>query len=109
MWLRYAAYPYQKFGMARGEVRDVSRTPVNAQELPAGQGQALSQAAQSSEPLYRIRVHLARQQIDAYGQAQILKPGMALEADVIQDRRAVWEWVLEPIIATGSRWKVLSQ
>jgi membrane fusion protein len=109
VWLRYAAYPYQKFGMARGQVRDVSRTPVNAQELPAGQGQALLQAAQSNEPLYRIRVQLARQQIDAYGQAQLLKPGMALEADVIQDRRAVWEWVLEPIIATGSRWKVLSQ
>lgn len=105
VWLRYAAYPYQKFGMARGEVSNVSRTPVNPQELPPGQAQALMAAAQSNEPLYRIRVRLARQDIDAYGAAQAIKPGMALEADVIQDRRAVWEWVLEPLVAAGARWK----
>lgn len=105
VWLRFAAYPYQKFGMARGEVHDVSRTPINPQDLPAGQAQALLQAAQSQEPLYRIRVRLARQDIDAYGEKQVLKPGMALEADVMQDRRAVWEWLLEPVLAAGSRWK----
>jgi membrane fusion protein len=103
VWLRYAAYPYQKFGMARGEVRDVSRTPVNPQDLPAGQAQALLQAAQSQEPLYRIRVRLAQQDIEAYGERQPLKPGMALEADVMQDRRAVWEWLLEPVLAMRAR------
>lgn len=107
VWLRYAAYPYQKFGMAQGEVRDVSRTPVGPQELPAGQANALLAAAQSQEPLYRIRVRLARQDITSYGSAQALKPGMALEADVIQDRRAVWEWVLEPLVAAGARWKTV--
>ena len=105
VWLRLAAYPYQKFGMARGEVSDVSRTPVNPQELPPGQASALMAAAQSNEPLYRIRVKLARQQVVAYGQLQPLAPGMALEAEVVQDRRAVWEWVLEPLLAAGSRWK----
>lgn len=108
VWLRYAAYPYQKFGLARGEVHDVSRTPVGPQELPAGQASALQAAAQSQEPLYRIRVRLARQDISGYGVTQQLKPGMALEADVMQDRRAVWEWVLEPLVAAGARWKVLS-
>lgn len=108
VWLRYAAYPYQKFGMARGEVSDVSRTPVNPNELPQGQANALLLAAQSNEPLYRIRVRLAEQQVGAYGRAHALKPGMALDADVMQDRRAVWEWVLEPILAARARVKVLS-
>jgi membrane fusion protein len=28
-----------------------------------------------------------------------LKPGMTLEADVVQDKRAVWEWIFEPLLA----------
>ena len=106
-WLRLAPYPYQKFGMSRGVVKDVSATPISPQELPPGQSAALLQAAQSSEPLYRIKVKLDAQTLSAYGKQQILKPGMALDADVIQDRRAVWEWVFEPILATGTRLKVL--
>jgi membrane fusion protein len=103
VWLRYAAYPYQKFGLARGTVASVSRTPVNPQDLPPGQANALLQAAQSQEPLYRIGVTLAAQTIDAFGQAHALKPGMTLEADVVQERRAVWEWLLEPVLATKAR------
>lgn len=103
VWLRYAAYPYQKFGLAQGEVFDVSRTPIASQDLPFGQQQALSQAAQSTEPLYRITVNLVSQIIHAYGRSQLLKPGMALEADVAQDRRAVWEWVLEPLLAVATK------
>lgn len=103
VWLRYAAFPYQKFGMARGSVASVSRTPVNPQDLPAGQAQSLLAAAQANEPLYRIKVALASQRIEAYGQEQALKPGIALEADVVQDRRAVWEWVLEPLLAARVR------
>jgi hypothetical protein len=32
----------------------------------------------------------------------------SLEADVIQDRRAIWEWALEPLLAAKERWKVPS-
>jgi membrane fusion protein len=103
VWLRYAAYPYQKFGLAQGDVIEVSQTPIAPQDLPPGQQQALSQAAQSIEPLYRITVSLANQSIFAYGRDHLLKPGMALEADVLQDRRAVWEWVLEPLLAVPAR------
>lgn len=108
VWLRYAAFPYQKFGMARGHVTRVSRTPVNAQELPPGQAQTLMAAAQSNEPLYRITVTLGRSQFEAFSQAQPLKPGMTLEADVVQDRRSIWEFVLEPILTARQHVKVLS-
>lgn len=95
VWLRYAAYPYQKFGMQPGQVTAVSRTPISPQDLPPG----LAQAAGSNEPLYRITVALERQSISAYGKDQGLKAGMALEAQVRQDARAIWEWVLEPALA----------
>ena len=108
VWLRYAAFPYQKFGMARGTVASVSRTPVNPQELPSGQAQSLLAAAQANEPLYRIKVALASEGVEAFGQMQALKPGMTLEADVVQERRAVWEWLLEPVIAARQQVKVLN-
>ncbi|MCV2367886.1 HlyD family secretion protein [Roseateles oligotrophus] len=75
VWLRYAAYPYQKFGMAEGKVTAVSQTPIAAQDLPLGQAQALLSAAQSNEPLYRITVQLGRQAVTVYGKSQPLKAG----------------------------------
>lgn len=105
--LRYAAFPYQKFGFGQGQVASISRTPINPNDLPAGQAQALMSAAQSNEPLYRINVRLQAQTINVYGEEQVLKPGMALEASILQDRRLVWEWLLEPLIAVRSQSKTL--
>jgi membrane fusion protein len=103
VWLRYAAYPYQKFGMAKGEVAHVSPTPIAPQDLPAGQAQALVSAAQANEPLYRIDVRLDREDIAAYGRALPLRAGMALDADVTLEHRRIWEWLLEPLLATARR------
>ena len=99
VWLRYAAYPYQKFGLARARIVSVSRTPINPQDLPVGQAQALLQSVRSQEPLYRVTATLAAQVIQTYGMPQRLKAGMALDAEVVQDRRAVWEWLLDPLLA----------
>ena len=108
VWVRYAAYPYQKFGMAKGRIASVSRTPINSQDLPAGQGQALMAAAQSNEPMYRVTVELEAQGIRTYGEVQPLKAGMTLEADVVQERRRVWEWMLEPVLAASGLAKSLA-
>jgi len=99
--LRYAAYPHQRFGMGQGEVTRVSTTPIAPQDLPPGQAQALLSAARTNEPLYRIVVRLTSDRMDAYGLNQPLVAGMALEAEVIQDRRAVWQWALDPLFAAS--------
>ena len=103
-WLRVAAFPYQKFGLASGTVVAVSRTPLNPQDLPAGHQQALLAAAQAAEPLYRIRVTLHAQALRTRGASHALRPGLWLEADIIQERRALWEWVLEPALGARTRW-----
>ena len=105
VWLRLAAYPYQKFGLAQGHVVKVSGTPIAAQDLPHGQGTALLASTQSNEPLYRIQVALASQQITAFGASHPLRPGMSLEADVIHDVRGIWEWIFEPLLAIHARQK----
>lgn len=93
--LRYQAYPYQKFGHAVGKVTAVAKTALPSSEI-AGVG-SNSGGGQNSEPLYRITVDLAAQTIRAYGQEQPLQAGMLLEADVQQDTRRLYEWVLEPL------------
>jgi len=103
VWLRLAAYPYQKFGLAKGRVLNVSGTPIAPQDLPHGQGTALMASTQSKEPLYRIQVELASQHVMAFGQAHSLRPGMTLDADVIHDVRGIWEWVFEPLLAIHAR------
>ncbi len=107
VWMRYGAYPYQKFGLAQGRVQSISATPTAPQDLPSGQSAALQAAAQTQEPLYRIQLQLGEQSITAYGESLPLKPGMTLEADVVQDKRAVWEWVFEPLLAAQQKVKVL--
>ena len=95
--LRYAGYPYQKFGQYEGKVLDVSRSPLSSQELPA----ALANLGQQfgGEGLYRITVKLAEQSVQAYGKSQPLSAGMQLEADVLQDTRRVIEWMFEPVLS----------
>lgn len=82
--LRYAAYPYQKFGQHRGRVLRISR---NA--LAPGEG--------GGEPTYRVVVALERQTVRAGGRERPLRPGLALEADILGERRRLWEWLVEPL------------
>ncbi|MES2297251.1 MAG: HlyD family efflux transporter periplasmic adaptor subunit [Pseudomonadota bacterium] len=89
--LRYQAFPYQKFGHARGVVASVARTALPTSELDVGG------AAPGAEPMYAITVKLARQSIDAYGKPQPLQAGMLLDADILQESRHLYEWVLAPL------------
>lgn len=95
--LRYQAYPYQKFGQQYGHVADISRSALSPEEVVALTGQ------RPQQPVYRVRVALDRQSVLAYGKPQALKPGMALSADILMDRRSLLEWVFEPLYGMGHR------
>ncbi len=108
--LRYQAFPYQRFGHQEGVIESVSRSAVSPAELPPQLAGIVGQATGGApgapaEALYRIVVALQRQDVLAYGQALPLQPGMALEADVLLERRRLYEWVLDPIYAVTGRLK----
>jgi membrane fusion protein len=96
--LRYKAFPYQKFGQQYGKVIEVSRTALSPQEVTTLTGKNNIQEQQ-----YRVLVSLDKRSITAYAQNEKLKPGMALDADFIVDKRRLYEWVLEPIFALGHK------
>ena len=93
--LRYAAYPYQRFGHQRGTVQHVSKTIVTPTELLS--------PIQAPEPFYLVTVLLERQDLLAYGKPFALQPGMTLEADVLLDKRPIYQWVLEPLFSIKGR------
>jgi membrane fusion protein len=95
--LRYPAYPHQKFGAYRGRITSISRSATPPGEL------GFSPADGSREPLYRIKVDLAAQEIEAYGRAEPLKAGMQVEADILLDRRRLIEWIFEPLLSLSGR------
>lgn len=102
--LRYAAFPYQKFGVGTGTVRLVEASPYAPQELPAQVAATLaSSGLPTQEPVYRIVVALDAQAIEVAGETRPLAAGMAFEADIVQDRRRLYEWWLEPLFAMTAR------
>lgn len=112
--IRYAAFPYQKFGHYRATVTEVSRSPLLPSELPypvsakveASSLGALAALAASpgSDPVFRIRARLENQFALAYGQQQSLQSGMQLEADILMDTRTIFEWILEPIYSMKGKY-----
>ncbi len=94
--VRYQAYPYQKFGQHHGNVMSVSKTTLSAAELASMTG-SVPGLGLNGEQIYRIRVDLEAQSVLAYGKPRPLQTGMLVEADILQETRHLYEWVLEPL------------
>lgn len=101
--IRYQAYPYQKFGHHAGIIESVSKTALPANDLINLGNVLINTTSNNSEPLYRIKVKLAEQAIPVYGKPQALQAGMLLEADILQEKRHLYEWVLEPLYSLSGK------
>jgi membrane fusion protein len=87
--LRYQAFPYQKFGHHVGRVLQVSRSAIEPKD--------------GGEPRYRVLVELEKQAITAYGKPEPLRPGMLVDADILGEKRRLYEWVLEPLYSVQGK------
>jgi len=94
--IRYAAFPYQKFGLYTGVVSQVSHTILTANEtsdLPFP----------TKTAAYKVMVRLDAQVVQAYGRSMALKPGMQVSVDIRLEERSLWEWLLEPLLSLKGR------
>lgn len=87
--IRYAAFPYQRYGVHEGVVHSVSQHILNPNELAA--------PLEIKEPVYQVVVNLKAQNIKAYGKEMRLQAGMMIEADIILDNQSLIRWILDPI------------
>ena len=93
--LRYEAFPFQRFGHYRGKVTNISRTAWAPGERVG--------PTTIREPSYRIDVQLERQSVTARGEEFGLRPGMLVNADLLLEKRSVFEWVFEPVLELAQR------
>lgn len=93
--LLYDAFPYERFGSARGTVSSISRIIIDPREtlLPV----------KLEEPVYKVVVSLERQSMEAFGRAVPLQPGMALKANLVIERQSFLDWLLMPLRAVRNR------
>lgn len=95
--LRYTAYPYQKFGMAKGRITSIASSPYSLQELPTHIASILQNTVvtqNQAQNFYKVTVAVNSQH---HGDSLPLLPGMQLEADIKHDTRRIYEWILDPI------------
>ena len=86
--LRYHAYPYQRFGIFSGQIIEISDTVLLPADLPQ---------QQLAGPSFRVRVALPAQHVTAYQKQLPLKAGMTVDADLITERRSLWQWLFDPV------------
>lgn len=98
--LRYQAFPYQKFGQHTGVVETVSTSAVSPAEVAS---LPIANPGATAEPVFAIQVKLDSRTIPANGSERPLQAGMQLEADILQERRKLYEWVLEPLYSVTKR------
>ncbi|KID55509.1 toxin [Pseudoalteromonas luteoviolacea] len=89
--LRYHAFPYEKFGIYGGEIKQISSSLILPEEaiIPG----------MISEPAYRVIVSLSEQHIQAYGKSTPLRAGMMLDADIIIEERSLLRWLFDPVFS----------
>jgi membrane fusion protein len=93
--LRYEAFPFQRFGQAGGKVASIGRTVWSAGDRVG--------PLTVREPVYRIEVTLDRQTVAAGGQEFPLRTGMLVGADILLEKRTLFEWIFEPVLELRAR------
>ena len=79
--LRFSGFPYQRFGVGAGTVRQISSV------------------ADAAQPIYRVWVD-----VQALPEAIATLPaGMLVEADIVLQQQPIWRWLLQPVQAAWRR------
>ncbi|WP_313951982.1 HlyD family type I secretion periplasmic adaptor subunit [Accumulibacter sp.] len=94
--LKFAAFPFQKYGMLEGAVEYVS---ADSADSSAGNGSDPSDpAASNNQPLlYKALVHLKAMQLEMDGEKFVLAAGMQSRAEILLGTRTVAEYLLSPV------------
>jgi membrane fusion protein len=91
----YDGFPYQRFGTQSGTIISISDAAISPGEL-AG-------PLQIQEPVFVAKVALDKGTITAYGEERPLQTDMLLTADIVQAKRSILDWILDPLYALRGR------
>lgn len=87
----FDAFPFQRFGFYDATITSVAGT-ITAPNESVG-------SIALGEPAYRVTAHLERQAVTAYGAQVPLRPDMSLKANIVFDRRSLFQWLFDPLLS----------
>ncbi|OOF40493.1 HlyD family secretion protein [Rodentibacter rarus] len=93
--IRYEAFPFEKFGQFKGNIKSISTLPASLQELSFYKNIPLE--INQNIPLYKIIVDIPDQHIIYNHKALFLMSGMKAEATLFLENRKLYEWMLFPL------------
>lgn len=99
--IKLAAYPFQKYGMLEGVVKNVSADSSSSQN-DVGASDIGSDTRQSSGLVFKALVTLKDQRLNAHELHLPLAAGMQISAEIMQGKRTVLEYLLSPVQRVAS-------
>ena len=91
--LKLPAFPSRQFGVLRGTVTEMTASPLEAN--------AIRLVPNLLAPAYEARVRLEQQHMQAKDRRWPLRPGLGVDATIIETRRTLIRWLLDPLIRGG--------
>ena len=92
--LKLPTFPSRQFGVLHGRLESITAAPLEPRDVRL--------VPNLFEPVYEARVTLERQYMDAKGRRWPLRPGLGVEATIVESRRTLIGWLLEPL-SRGAR------
>ena len=95
--IHYDAYPYQRFGAAKGVIQTISQTILTDAEE--------DKPIRVRQPYYKVTATLDKHEVMAYGKPRQIQQGMTLSAVIIGSKKKLWQWILDPLYSySGKLW-----
>lgn len=91
----YDAFPYQKFGLFRAKIAEISRLPVPKAELQSKLTIA-NEFYDDKKSWYKIIIKPDLQSVQVYGKSLDLGAGMKARITLFLEEKSVYEWILSP-------------
>jgi membrane fusion protein len=85
--VKYAAFPFQTYGVFTGRVKTIAQRPLAATTRPYS----------AKTFSYPVEVELKQQHIAVANQLMPLRPGMTFTANILLERKTLFNWLLEPL------------
>ena len=93
--IAYDAFPYARYGFAKGSVHSISQTVLRPDEI--------RKPISLSGPSFRVTVMLDQQAMKSSGKDIPLRSGLTLTADIILDRQSLAQWIIRSISELWAR------
>ena len=95
--LKFAAFPFQKYGMVEGTVEHIGADSADGPGSGASEAGRNDSPARSRPLVYKALVALKRPHLEIDGQRFALSAGMQTHAEILLGRRTVAEYLLSPV------------